>query len=705
MISVCMLGGAGGSTASVTRYYLTPDHACGLGYYTEHDQVPGQWRGAGAAALGLTGDLQADGAARLGQLLNAQSPDGELLARPVWRADPAGRLPLAPLVEALQHLADARGVPVHEVVANPVDRGALLVILQRSEQRTPTPDLGALPGPDESPAGLATATARLATPLATRLPTGIPAGTAAVLHGVTVDAALAGRLATGADLDPVQVLRSPDGTDRFTPALAKAGAKVDIRRVVGIDVTVSAPKSVSVLHGLADPNTAALIELCHDRAITQALGYLQRHAGHGLRGHHGDGQQMHHVATDGWIAASFARYTSRAGDPQLHTHLVIPNLLHGQDGTWSAIDSRAVFRNAKTAGFLYQAALRHELTRELHVTWTPPVKGLAEICGVPREVLREFSQRRQQIEAALRHTGRRGRAAQDACLATRQPKQRTSLAALRESWQQRAEALGASPEGLLTAARITHPPRDRASWQQRLNRLLRAEQPAPARDLLLSPEQIAHVAALVLGPDGVTAKTTGFDRRDLLQVLAVTVPVEHTGNALDLEHLADHLLRQPGPVPVHPGAEEEPRWTTLELLATEQRALALAASPNRTKVAEPEVVAQLLEGRGWLSPEQQSVIGQIAGDTRLATVLVGPAGSGKTAVLATIAALANQSEQPIVGCALAALTAARLQHDSAIPSTSLARLPGSSPPKARATLSRRGPGWWSMKPGWSAPAN
>lgn len=489
-----------------------------------------------------------------------------------------------------------------------------------------------------------------------------------------MDAALAGRLATGADLDPVQVFRSPDGTDRFTPALAKAGAKVDIRRV-GIDVTVSAPKSVSVLHGLADPNTAALIELCHDRAITQALGYLQRHAGHGLRGHHGDGQQMHRITTDGWIAASFAHYTSRAGDPQLHTHLVIPNLLHGQDGTWSAIDSRAVFRHAKTAGFLYQAALRHELTRELNVTWTPPVKGLAEIHGFPREVLREFSQRRQQIEAALHRTGRRGRAAaQDACLSTRQPKQRTSLAALRESWQQRAKALGASPAGLLTAARITHLPRDRASWQQRLNRLRRADQPVPVRDLQLSPEQIAHVAALVLGPDGVTAKTTGFDRRDLLQVLAVTVPVEHTGNALDLELLADHLLSQPGPVPVHPGAADEPRWTTLELLATEQRALTLAASPSRTAVAGPEVVAELLGGRAWLSPEQQQVLRQIAGDTRLATVLVGPAGSGKTAVLASIAALASESEQPIVGCALAALTAARLQHDSAIPSSSLASL-------------------------------
>ena len=119
------------------------------------------------------------------------------------------------------------------------------------------------------------------------------------------------------------------------------------------------------------------------------------------------------------------------------------------------------------------------------------------------------------------------------------------------------------------------------------------------------------------------------------------MPVQHTGNALDLEHLADHLLSQPAPVPAHPGADDQPRWTTLELLATEQRALALAASPNRTAVAGPEIVAELLEGRAWLSPQQQHVIGQIAGDTRLATVLVGPAGSGKTAVLATIAALAS----------------------------------------------------------------
>lgn len=45
MISVCMLGGAGGSTSGVARYYLAPDQGCGLAYYTEHEQVPGRWLG------------------------------------------------------------------------------------------------------------------------------------------------------------------------------------------------------------------------------------------------------------------------------------------------------------------------------------------------------------------------------------------------------------------------------------------------------------------------------------------------------------------------------------------------------------------------------------------------------------------------------------------------------------------------------------
>ena len=641
MISVCMLGGAGGSGAGVARYYLTPDQACGLGYYTEHDQVPGRWLGHGAEALALSGPLGPEGGTRLAQLLNAEGPDGHQLARPVWRANPAGRLPSAELLGALEQVARDRGVQLDQLFTDATDRATVLGVVRRSgaSPELPVPDV------------------RLASPLATAR---------ARKGGATVDAAVAGHLATAVGLDPVEVFRSSDGTDRFSPALAKAGTEVDVRRV-GIDVTVSAPKSVSVLQGLADPGTAKVIEGCHDRAAQQALGYLERQAGHGFRGHHGDGHVMERVGTDGLIVAGFTHYASRAGDPQLHTHLVLPNLLHGEDGKWSAVDSRAVFRQAKTAGFLYHAALRHELACVLGVAWTQPVKGQAEIVGLPREVLREFSERRRQIESALARTGGKSRAAaQAACLATRQRKQHTSIDVLREGWQQRTVQLGTSASTLLKATGVSR-------WAP-FARSVRPGRRKPEADPALSPSQVADLAALVLGPDGVTAKTTGFDRRDLLQALAVTVPVELTGSAASLERLADHLLSDAETVPVEPGSEKEERWTTLELLATEHRALTLATQPAHFRVAATESVEELLLGRQWLREEQQEAVRHLAADPRLVTVLVGPAGSGKTAVLTAMKDLAAGSDQPVVGCALAALTARRLEQGSGIPSTSLAQL-------------------------------
>lgn len=581
-----------------------------------------------------------------------------MLARPVWRPDPAGRLPSAPLLTALGEVAARRGVPLDELLPDPSDRATLLGIVRRTAAAASpamaTPDVSATPRADGP------AATRVASASTSGLASGLATGRAG---GSGVDAAVAGRLASAAGRDPVEIYRAGNGTDRYTSALAHAGGRNDVRRVA-VDVTVSAPKSVSVLQGSADPETAELIERCHDRAVTQALGYLQRQAGHGLRGHHGDGQVMARVGTGGWIAAGFTHYSSRAGDPQLHTHLVVPNLLHGQDGKWSALDSRALFRQAKTAGYLYQAALRHELTRELGVTWTGTVNGQADIEGVPRVVLREFSERRRQIENALAASGATGRgAAQAACLATRQRKQHTPLQTLRASWADRTVALGTTPARLLPAAGI----RSGRRWSRR------PEPPPPGPFLGLPEAQLAQVAAQVLGPGGVTARQTGFDRRDLLQALAVNVPNEHAGDALALEQLADQLLHQPDAVPLEPGTENEPRWTTLELLATEHRALELAASATPLTPSSGEHLRELLSYRG-LPLEQREALRILDGDPRLARVLVGPAGSGKTAVLSVVREVAARDGQPVIGCALASLTAQRLQQASGIPSSSLASL-------------------------------
>src|SRR4051794_2516256 len=103
-------------------------------------------------------------------------------------------------------------------------------------------------------------------------------------------------------------------------------------RVAGFDLTCSAPKSVSVLFGVGDPETRRRVRVAHDRAVREAIGYLERTAAAVRRGSGGTIVEE----ASGLVAAAFRHRTSRAGDPQLHTHVLVPNLGRGIDGRWSA---------------------------------------------------------------------------------------------------------------------------------------------------------------------------------------------------------------------------------------------------------------------------------------------------------------------------------------------------------------------------------
>ena len=111
------------------------------------------------------------------------------------------------------------------------------------------------------------------------------------------------------------------------------------------------------------------------------------------------------------------------GDPQLHTHVLIANATKGPDGRWTRLYHPAIYDHAKTASYIYEAHLRHELTRRLGVEWQPIRKGIAEIEGFADEHLRRFSTRRAEIlEAAGADAS--ARSMQVATLATRKPKER-----------------------------------------------------------------------------------------------------------------------------------------------------------------------------------------------------------------------------------------------------------------------------------------
>jgi conjugative relaxase-like TrwC/TraI family protein len=135
------------------------------------------------------------------------------------------------------------------------------------------------------------------------------------------------------------------------------------------------------------------------------------------------------VAVDGFVAAAFRYRTSRADDPLLHNHVLVANLARTcDDGVWRTLDSRKLFAHAKTAGVLYQAHLRHELTRRLGVAWQPVVNGHADIDGVDRQLIETFSQRRAAIVAHMAARGESSAAAaQTATLATRQARRRAAL--------------------------------------------------------------------------------------------------------------------------------------------------------------------------------------------------------------------------------------------------------------------------------------
>lgn len=132
-------------------------------------------------------------------------------------------------------------------------------------------------------------------------------------------------------------------------------------RVAGFDLTFSAPKSVSVVFGLGDDAARAAVRDAHVHAVREALGYVERTAAAVRRGAGGARVEP----ADGLVAAAFRHRTSRAGDPQLHTHVLVANLGRGPDGRWSALDGRRLYAQARAASFVYQAVLRGELSREL----------------------------------------------------------------------------------------------------------------------------------------------------------------------------------------------------------------------------------------------------------------------------------------------------------------------------------------------------
>ena len=208
----------------------------------------------------------------------------------------------------------------------------------------------------------------------------------------------------------------------------------------GWDVTLSAPKSVSIMAEVAGDRR---LIAAHGAAVKTALAHVQQHmAATRVR----DGGTVTREATSNLVIASFQHGTSRAQDPQLHTHNVILNATKGEDGVWRSLEPRAIYQLQKQIGAIYRQELALKV-RELGYDIDTGKDSMFEIKGVSNEVMAAFSTRSAQIEAALgeRGTTRDEASAaekQIAALDTRQAKIATDHASLVKDWRETADGAG-----------------------------------------------------------------------------------------------------------------------------------------------------------------------------------------------------------------------------------------------------------------------
>ena len=455
--------------------------------------------------------------------------------------------------------------------------------------------------------------------------------------------------------------------------------------VTGFDLTFSAPKSVSALWALGNSDVAAAALAAHREAVKAGMAYLDTHASWSRRGTNG----VEQVATDGLSAALFEHRTSRAADPQLHTHALVVNKARCVDGVWRTLDGKEVFDHQKTAGMIYQNALRNEMQRRLGVEFGPVSKdGQADIVGVPEALLKLWSKRTEAIEAEAgpkiaeyeKLLGRtltraeRIRVVKIAVLKTRPGKTHPEITTLQATWTAEAAQIGWTPDRLAKGAGVRPVGPEVPSQRQAPTLAHAPEGVLPTRSEQDLNEQVALAALRAAG-----RKAAVFSRNDLAGHVAAHLPTGGLTAAqvvAQVERLTDRALGLSEAVPVGQPPRRltprvrRPRYATEEVLQAESRILNLArrgkgrgygyTDPRHLRDTLIAAAAGAGTGPGRLDTGQLRAVQHLTARGDFLSVLTAPAGAGKTSTLGTASRAWQAAGYRVVGLAPSARAAAEL---------------------------------------------
>jgi conjugative relaxase-like TrwC/TraI family protein len=465
--------------------------------------------------------------------------------------------------------------------------------------------------------------------------------------------------------------------------------------VAGYDLTFSPVKSVSALWAVADPAVAAVIERAHHAAVKDALAFIEKHALFTRTGPQG----IRQVNVRGLVATAFTHRDSRAGDPDLHTHVAVANKVQTLDGRWLSIDGRVLFKANVAASETYNTALEQHLRDTLGVRFAerpgsdPNRRPIREIVGVDPRLNQRWSTRRAHMnvrrgELAVQFQAEHGRPptpvealqlAQQATLETRDAKHEPrSLAEQRTTWMNEASAVlgGRSAVASMVATALTlaaEPARMAdADWvAQTADRVL------AAMEETRSTWQMWHVRAEA--QRHVRTIDMGAEQANTLVDLLVDEVLERRSVALaaplDGIEEPDALRRVDGSsVYTVAGAD---LYTSQRILAAEQRLVTVAGIRDGTVVDRTVVDLAVLEmaANGTaLDMGQASLVRQMCTCGARLQLAIAPAGAGKTTAMRALTLAWTQDGGHMIGLAPSAAAAAVLCEQTGIRTDTLAKL-------------------------------
>jgi conjugative relaxase-like TrwC/TraI family protein len=435
----------------------------------------------------------------------------------------------------------------------------------------------------------------------------------------------------------------------------------DRRAVAGYDLVFTPVKSASVLWALGAPAVRAAVEAAHHEAVADAIGFLEDNAAFTRMGDRGQAQ----VETRGLICAAFEHRETRAGDPDLHTHVAISNKVRTREDSpggrarWRALDGRALYAVGVAASERYNTRFEDALARRLGLRFAARADTVAagkrpvrEIVGVPDVLLRHFSSRRAAIEeryAELARTYRRehGHApprsaqlklAEQATLETREGKPPPKAFGVQlAEWRADAERVA----GVGVAERIVDAATGRDTGCVDTDRV---NVGGLARSVIgvLEGERCTwsrwNLVAEVERQTRPLRCATPAERDRLVQAVVAEASDARSAVRITSPVLADEptqLRRSDGESVFTPHAAE--RYTTGRILAAEERLVA-AARERTGELAHPALVDTVIrsverdEGLP-LDAGQEALVRAFVEDGRRIVVGIGPAGSGKTTAM------------------------------------------------------------------------